>query len=66
MRIWPWKQANSKLRNWLVNLILLILATALMLVLSEGLLRWFDGYRLSTLKLNQENTTIPAPPDQSR
>ena len=65
MRIWPWKQANSKLRNWLVNLILLILATALMLVLSEGLLRWFDGYRLSTFKLNQDNTTIPAP-DQSQ
>ncbi len=61
MRIWPWKQANSKLRNWLVNLILLILATALMLVLSEGLLRWFDGYRLSTLKLNQDNTTISTP-----
>jgi hypothetical protein len=61
VRIWPWKQANSKLRNWLVNLILLILATALMLVLSEGLLRWFDGYRLSTLKLNQDNTTISAP-----
>ncbi|GIK38877.1 MAG: hypothetical protein BroJett011_27100 [Chloroflexota bacterium] len=65
MRIWPWKQANSKLRNWLVNLILLILATALMLVLSEGLLRWFDGYRFSTLKLNQDNTTISAP-DQNR
>lgn len=65
MRIWPWKQANSKLRNWLVNLILLILATALMLVLGEGLLRWFDGYRLSTLKLNQDNTTISTP-DQNR
>ena len=61
MRIWSWKQANSKLRSWLVNLILLILATALMLALSEGLLRWFDGYRLSTLKLNQDNTTISAP-----
>jgi hypothetical protein len=65
VRIWPWKQANSKLRNWLVNLILLILATALMLVLSEGLLRWFDGYRLSTLKLNQDNTTISTP-DQNQ
>lgn len=65
MRIWPWKQANSKLRNWLVNLILLLLATALMLVLSEGLLRWFDGYRLSTLKLNQDNITISTP-DQNR
>jgi hypothetical protein len=65
VRIWPWKQANSKLRNWLVNLILLLLATALMLVLSEGLLRWFDGYRLSTLKLNQDNTTISTP-DQNR
>jgi hypothetical protein len=65
VRIWPWKQANSKLRNWLVNLILLLLATALMLVLSEGLLRWFDGYRLSTLKLNQDNITISTP-DQNR
>lgn len=61
MRIWPWKQANSKIRNWLVNLILLIVATALMLALSEGILRWFDGYRLSTTKLNQDNTTIPVP-----
>jgi hypothetical protein len=65
VRIWPWKQAGSKLRHWLVNLLLLILATALMLALSEGLLRWLDGYQLSTLKLNQDNTTIPAP-DQSR
>lgn len=61
MRIWPGKQANLKIRNWLVNLILLILATALMLALTEGILRWFDGYRLSTLKLDQDNTTIPAP-----
>jgi hypothetical protein len=65
VRIWSWKQAGSKLRHWLVNLLLLILATALMLVLGEGLLRWLDGYQLSTLKLNQDNTTIPAP-DQSR
>lgn len=61
MRIWPWKQANSKLRNWLVNLILLIVATALMLALGEGMFRWFDGYRLSTVKLNQDNSAIPAP-----
>ncbi len=65
MRQRLWKQTNSKLRNWLINLLLLVLATALMLALSEGLLRWFDGYRLSTLKLNQDNITIPAP-DQSR
>jgi hypothetical protein len=39
----------------------LILATALMLALTEGLLRWLDGYQLSNLKLNQDNITIPAP-----
>ncbi|NJO00002.1 MAG: hypothetical protein HC875_40775 [Anaerolineales bacterium] len=61
MRNWPEKQADSKPRNWLINLLLLVLATVLMLVLTEGLLRWFDGFQLSTLKLNQNNTTIPAP-----
>jgi hypothetical protein len=65
MRIWPPKQSKSKLQNWLINLLLLVLATALMLVLSEGMLRWLDGYQMSTLKLNQDNNAIPAP-DQSR
>jgi len=61
VRNWSWKPPHSKLRHWLINLFLLILATALVLVLSEGLLRWFDGFQLSTLKLNQDNTAIPAP-----
>jgi|GEM_PF-2716351 len=60
-RNWLGKQADSKPRNWLINLLLLVLATMLMLALSEGLLRWFDGFQLSSLKLNPNNTTISAP-----
>ncbi|MBE7468938.1 MAG: hypothetical protein DPW09_08995 [Anaerolineae bacterium] len=60
-RHWLGKQADSKPRNWLINLLLLVLATILMLALSEGLLRWFDGFQLSSLKLNPNNTTISAP-----
>lgn len=61
VRNWLGKQADSKPRNWLINLFLLFLATVLTLALAEGLLRWFDGFQLSTLKLNQNNTTISAP-----
>ena len=49
---------HSKYKNWLINLLILILTTVLLLVLGESLLRWWDGYQLSTLRLNQNNEAV--------
>lgn len=49
---------QRKYRHWLINLFILILVTALMLALGEGFFRWWDGFQLSTVKLEQ-NTSNP-------
>lgn len=43
----------SKVKKWIVNIVILIIATILMLAVAEVGMRWWDGYRLSTLELNQ-------------
>jgi hypothetical protein len=52
-------QKQSKIKKWAINLIIFIIALALMLGLGEGVMRWIDGYRLSTLELNQDTTLPP-------
>ncbi len=49
--------SKSKFRNWFINLIILVVVTALMLLLGEGFLRWLDGFQFSSLKLEPEHTT---------
>jgi hypothetical protein len=52
----PPSQTKSKHKKWLINLLILILVTVLMLALAEGVMRWLDGYKLSTLELDQDTT----------
>jgi len=52
------KRARSKAKKWMINLFILIIATILILALGESLVRWIDGYQLTTLKLNQDNATL--------
>ena len=49
---------RSKYKRWLINIIIIVVATVVMLALAETALRWIDGYRFSTLELNQNNTEI--------
>jgi hypothetical protein len=42
----------------LINLFILVVVTVLMLALAEVAMRWLDGYRLSDLELQQDNTRI--------
>ena len=51
-------QSRSNYKKWLINLFILVLTVILMLVLGEGLVRWLDGYQLSTLELDQNKPTI--------
>lgn len=51
-------QKKSKLKRWLINVLILILTMILMLALSEVAFRWLDGYQLSTIQLNQEPDTV--------
>lgn len=44
---------QRKYRNWLINLFIVVLVTVLMLALGEGFFRWWDGFQLSTVKLEQ-------------
>ena len=50
----PKKQPKSK--KILINVIILIVALMIMLAASEGVMRWIDGFQLSTLELNQDTT----------
>ena len=45
---------RASLKKWTVNIVILLAITLLMLVLAEGAMRWWDGYQLSSLELNQQ------------
>ena len=47
---------KSKYKKWLVNLVIFIVAMVLILAFAETAMRWIDGYRLSTLELDQGDT----------
>ena len=49
-------QKQPRYKKWLINIFILILATGLMLAVGEGVMRWFDGYQLSTLELDQNSS----------
>jgi len=51
-------RSKSRLRRWMINLFILVLAIAVMLALAEGATRWLDGFQLSTLQLKQDTTSI--------
>jgi hypothetical protein len=43
----------SKAKKWAINITILVVVTVVMLLLAEVGMRWLDGYRLSTLELDQ-------------
>lgn len=51
-------KSKSKYQQWLTNFFILIITVVLMLALGEVVLRWIDGYQLSSLELRQDDTTI--------
>ncbi len=48
----------TKAKKWAINILILVIATVVMLIVAEAGMRWIDGYRLSTIELNQDATTI--------
>lgn len=53
------KKTPSKLKNCLINAVILIVTTVLMLMLGEGFFRWLDGYQFSSLELQPGQITQP-------
>ena len=53
------KTPSSKMRQWLINISLALVVIILMLVFGETIIRWVDGYDLSSIELNQNNTSLP-------
>jgi hypothetical protein len=50
--------SRSKLRKWVINLLILLLVTVLMLAIAETAMRWLDGYQLSTFELQQQSEGV--------
>ena len=50
---------QSKYKQWLINIVILIIVTVVMLMLVEGVTRVIDGYQLSTIDLNQDTRALP-------
>ena len=46
--------SQSKLKKWVINLLILLLVMVLTLAVAETAMRWLDGYQLSTFELQQE------------
>ncbi len=53
------EKTNPKYKKWLINIAILIIVTVVMLAMAEGAMRWIDGYRLSTIELDQDNNALP-------
>ena len=53
------EKTSPKYKKWLINIAILIIVTIVMLAMVEGAMRWIDGYRLSTIELDQDNNTLP-------
>lgn len=47
--------AQAKLKKWLINILILVVAIVLMLAVAELAMRWIDGYQLTTIEL-EKNT----------
>ena len=43
----------AKYKKWLINILVFIIVTILMLAAAEVAMRWLDGYRMSTIELQQ-------------
>ena len=53
------EKTHPKYQKWLINIVILIVVTVVMLAMAEGAMRWIDGYRLSTIELDQDNNALP-------
>ena len=53
------EKTRPKYKKWLINLVILVVVTIVMLALAEGAMRWIDGYRMSTIELDQNNSALP-------
>ncbi|MCG3208931.1 MAG: hypothetical protein FOGNACKC_02544 [Anaerolineae bacterium] len=49
----------STTKKWAINIVILIVATVIMLAVAEAGMRWWDGYRLSTIELDQGVNQAP-------
>lgn len=49
----------STIKKWIINIIILIVAAVIMLAVAEVGMRWWDGYRLSTIELDQGVNQAP-------
>ncbi len=49
---------SSKYKKWIINIVIVVVVTVVMLMLVEFAFRWIDGYRMSTLELEQDATKI--------
>ena len=45
---------GSKVKKWIINLLLALIVTVITLSAVEMAMRWIDGYQLSTLELQQD------------
>ncbi len=50
---------QAKYKQWLINIVILIVVTAVMLMLVEVATRIIDGYQLTTIDLNQDTRALP-------
>ena len=46
--------SKSKYKRWLINIVIVVVVTVLMFALAEVAMRWYDGFQLSTLELQQD------------
>lgn len=49
---------KPKYRKWLINIVILVMATVLMLAVVEVAMRWLDGYQISTFELQQDPNSV--------
>lgn len=52
----PNSTAKSKLKQWLINLIIALITLAVMVMVGEATMRWLDGYNVSGLELEHNQT----------
>ena len=52
------QRTTPKYKRWIINILILIVATIVMIALSEMAFRWLDGYQMSTIELNQNPDAV--------
>jgi hypothetical protein len=45
---------GAKYKRWLINIVIVVVVTALMVALAEVAMRWYDGFQLTTLELQKD------------